>query len=56
MGAPFDASSWDGITGAIFTGFGSSEGLWLLITLAMVATALFFGWRHEKHAYESVGK
>ncbi|MBU2891253.1 MULTISPECIES: hypothetical protein [Celeribacter] len=56
MEAPFDATSWDGITGAIYAGYGSVEGLWLLLVLAMVVTAIVFGWKHEEHAYKATEK
>lgn len=56
MEAPFEASSWDGITGAVFTGYGSAEGLWLLICLALIVIAIIFGWRHEEHAYSNTRK
>ncbi len=54
MEAPFEATSWDGITGAIFTGYGSAEWLWILVSLALVIAAIVGGWRHEKHAYDAV--
>ncbi|WP_157789776.1 MULTISPECIES: hypothetical protein [Roseobacteraceae] len=54
MEAPFEATSWDGITGAIYAGYGSVEGLWLALVLAMVVVAVVLGWRHEKHAYNAV--
>ncbi|MCA2012337.1 hypothetical protein [Pararhodobacter sp. CCB-MM2] len=53
MEAPFEATTWDGITGAIFTGYGSVEGFWLALCLAFVVAAIILGWRHEKHAYEA---
>ncbi len=56
MEAPFEATSWDGITGAIYAGYGSVEGLWLLLVLAMVVMAIVFGWRHEEHAYKATEK
>lgn len=54
MEAPFDAASWDGISGAIYAGQGSAEGLWLALALGCVAVAVLAGWRHEKHAYDAV--
>ncbi len=51
MKAPFEATSWDGVTGAVYVGHGSGEGLWLLVCLALIVIALVFGWRHEEHAY-----
>ncbi|MGR1582942.1 hypothetical protein ACSSNL_15920 [Thalassobius sp. S69A] len=56
MEAPFEATTWDGITGAIYAGYGSVEGLWLLICLVMIVVAIVFGWRHEEHAYKTPKK
>jgi hypothetical protein len=56
MEAPFDATSWDGITGAIYTGYGSAEWFWILVSLVLVVIAIIFGWQHEKHAYKSIEK
>ncbi|MCF8483126.1 MAG: hypothetical protein K9H25_22095 [Rhodospirillum sp.] len=56
MEAPFDVTSWDGITGAIYAGYGSVEWLWILLSLACVVAAIIGGWRHEKHAYETAQK
>ena len=53
MEAPFDSTTWDGISGPIYAGYGSVEGLWLLLVLAMVIVAIVFGWRHEDHAYKA---
>ncbi|MCA0043993.1 hypothetical protein [Celeribacter litoreus] len=56
MEAPFEATSWDGITGAIYAGYGSGEGFWLLVCLVLVVMAIIFGWRHEEHAYKATQK
>lgn len=56
MEAPFDVSSWQGITGAIYTGAGSVEWLWIVLSLACVIVAIIGGWRHEKHAYSAIKK
>ncbi len=53
MEAPFETTSWDGITGAIYAGYGSVEGLWLLLCLALIVAAIIFGWRHEEQAYKA---
>ena len=51
MEAPFEATSWDGITGAFYTGFGSAEMLWIALMIGLVVVAVVGGWRHERHAY-----
>jgi hypothetical protein len=53
MESPFDAASWDGITGAIYAGAGSSEMFWIGLCYACVLVAMILGWRHERHAYNS---
>lgn len=53
MEAPFDTHSWDGITGAIYAGFGSAELFWIVLCYACVLAAVILGWRHEKHAYDA---
>lgn len=54
MESPFEATSWDGISGAIYTGAGSVEWLWVALSLTAVVVAVIAGWQHEKHAYEAV--
>ncbi len=56
MEAPFEATTWDGVSGAFYAGYGSVEGLWLLICLAAIVVAIVFGWRHEQHAYSAISK
>ena len=56
MESPFDMTTWDGVTGAIYTGYGSVEGFWLLLCLVLVVVAIVFGWRHEEHAYKATEK
>lgn len=56
MEAPFDATSWNGITGAIYAGFGSSELFWIALCYACVLLAVILGWRHEGHAYIAAQK
>lgn len=53
MGSPITTGTWDGFTGSYYTGFGSgSEGLWLVLSIALCLVALVVGVRHEKEAYE----
>lgn len=56
MEAPFDTTTWDGITGAIYAGHGSVEWLWLLVCLLLIVVAIHFGWKHEEHAYKDAQK
>ena len=56
MEAPFEPNSWDGVTGAIYTGFGGHESIYLAVTLALVAVAIYRGWRHELHAYQNLDR
>ncbi|WP_292293534.1 hypothetical protein [Marivita sp.] len=56
MEAPFTATSWDGISGAIYAGYGSGEGVWLVLSLVLIVVAIIFGWRHEEHAYKATKK
>lgn len=51
MEAPFDITSWNGVTGAIYAGFGSSEMVWIGLCYACILVAVILGWRHERHAY-----
>ncbi|RBP90375.1 hypothetical protein DFO80_109147 [Rhodobacter sp. 140A] len=53
MEAPFSTHTWDGITGAIYAGYGSSELFWIALCYLCVLVAVILGWRHEKHAYEA---
>ncbi|WP_330629291.1 hypothetical protein [Thioclava sp. FTW29] len=53
MEAPFVAKSWDGVTGPIFAGYGSTEMPWLVATYLCVLIAVILGWRHERHAYKA---
>lgn len=54
MGAPFEATSWDGITGAVFVGYGGAEWIWVAISLLCVVIAMIGGSMHEKEAYDAV--
>lgn len=56
MESPFEGTTWDGVTGAIYAGYGSVEGLWLLACLVLVVAAVAGGWRHEEHAYKALKK
>lgn len=56
MSSPITAGTWDGFAGAYYTGFGSTETLWLIVSIAMIVLAIWLGGRHEKEAYEAVEK
>ncbi|MFN3537389.1 MAG: hypothetical protein ACK4Y4_08095 [Brevundimonas sp.] len=54
MGSPI--TSWDGAE-AVFTGAGSAmPGLFLILSIAMVLGALWWGARHESEAYERISR
>jgi len=53
MGAPFDTGTWTGVTESYYTGFGSGEGLWLWVSVAMCVVALIVGHVHESRAYKN---
>ncbi|SFD92970.1 hypothetical protein [Roseivivax sediminis] len=53
---PVTNGTWDGFTGAFYTGFGGFEAIWLIASAALVVIALWMGNRHEKHAYREVAK
>lgn len=56
MEAPFEATTWDGVSGAVYTGYGSGEFIWLAVMLALIVIAIVLGWRHEEHAYDATKK
>ena len=56
MNSPITSGTWDGFTGAYYTGLGSGELLWLLATMALLVIAIALGARHEKEAYDAVEK
>ncbi|MEQ9259882.1 MAG: hypothetical protein RIG84_12390 [Roseovarius sp.] len=54
MGFPFDTPTWDGVSGAIFIGMGSSApGIYSLIAIVMCLAALFLGQGKESSKYKS---
>ena len=50
MGSSFD--TWNGVEGAYYTGAGSGEMLWLIISIILCVLALIFGAKHELGAYK----
>ena len=57
MGSPFETATWNGVTGAYFTGAGGGMvWVWLLIAIALCIVPLFVGHRHEKAAYERMAR
>ncbi|MEM9498993.1 MAG: hypothetical protein AAGA28_13800 [Pseudomonadota bacterium] len=52
MGFPFDTPSWDGVSGPIFMGTGTSmPGIFTLIAIAVCIAALAFGNSTEASKY-----
>ena len=53
----FDYASTEAMTGAIFTGAGSSMSMiWFLIAAALCVVALISGVKHEHDAYKKLKK
>lgn len=54
MGFPFDTPTWDGVSGAIFVGMGTSApGIYTLIAIVMCVGALVLGQGTESSKYKS---
>ncbi|MEL7257960.1 MAG: hypothetical protein AAFN80_08970 [Pseudomonadota bacterium] len=54
MGFPFDTASWDGVSGAIFPGLGSSmPGTFTVIAIAIAVVLLAFGQKTEAGKYRN---
>lgn len=52
MGFPFDEASWDGVSGPIFMGAGSSApGVFTFIAIVVCIVALVIGQRAEAKKY-----
>ena len=54
MGSPLE--SFDGFEGAYYTGAGSTEFVWLIISIILCVAALVVGARHELDAYKKADK
>lgn len=54
MGFPFDTPTWDGVSGAIFMGLGSSApAIFSFIAIIMAILALIVGQKVESGKYRS---
>jgi len=51
MGSPLPEASWNEVEGVYYTGAGTSEPLWLFVSIGLCALALVLGIVHERHAY-----
>ena len=52
MGSPLAEASWDGFTGAYYTGAGGTwEPIWVFVALGLCVLSLVVGLAHEKSAY-----
>lgn len=56
MGSHFAEASWNAITGAYYTGYGSGEGIWLLLSIGLCVGALLKGAIHEGSDYRKFDK
>lgn len=53
MGFPFEEPTWEGVSGAIFMGFGTAApGIFTLIAIVLCLLALFFGNMKESQKYK----
>ena len=54
MGFPFEEATWDGVSGAIFMGYGGAmPGLFSVISIGLCILILAKGYLAEKKSYES---
>ena len=54
MGFPYDTASWDGVTEAISTGFGTAlPGIFTVLAIVACIVALAVGQRAEAKKYSS---
>lgn len=52
MGFPYEPNSWDGVSGAIFMGFGSSmPGMFTVIAIVVAVVLLALGQKTEAGKY-----
>lgn len=52
MGSPLPEASWDGFTGAYYSGAGGVwEPIWGAVALGLIVLAIVVGLTHEKLAY-----
>jgi hypothetical protein len=54
VGSPIETATWEGATGAYYTGLGSGELTWVLASVLLCVVALVAGSRHEKAAYRKL--
>ena len=52
MGSPLETASWNGVEGAYYAGAGSSEPLWLYVSIGICVLALIVGAIHERQSYK----
>ena len=56
MGSPLESATWNGVEGVYYVGAGSTEALWLYISIGLCVFALVVGALHERHAFKKVMK
>lgn len=55
MGWPYEAATWNDVTGAIYMGVGTSmELVWVVVAAAICVIAIAAGAAHELHAYKKM--
>ena len=52
MGSPIEDGSWNGVDAAYYTGAGSGEMIWLIVSIVCCVVALIIGHSHEAGAYK----
>ena len=53
MGFPFETATWEGVSGAIFMGYGSAmPGIFSVIAIGLCIAALAIGQKAEAKSYE----
>lgn len=53
IGSPIDSGTWNGVEAAYYTGYGSGEFIWLVVSVVMCVVAIIAGHSHESKAYKN---
>ena len=52
MGSPLESATWNGVEGVYYVGAGSSEAIWLYVSIGLCVFALIAGAFHEQHKFK----